>query len=52
MATLRQFRTFHAAFDKGQVNMQEFDRYSARAVTAQLAALIDSGIGETNAYNK
>ena len=46
MATLRQFRTFHAAFDKGRVNMQEFDRYSARAVTAQLAALIDSSITE------
>lgn len=41
VAAFRDFRTFAAAFDPGQVDRGAFDAYSARAVTRQLADLLD-----------
>lgn len=37
-----QFLKFHKSFNKAQVNQQQFEQYSAKAVTAQLTYLLNS----------
>jgi hypothetical protein len=48
IGALTDFRKFLAVFEKGQVNMDEFDKYSARNVTGQLANLLDDCITRTH----
>ena len=45
---LREFENFRKAFDSNKINRAAFERYSAKAVTAQLAEKLDEIVSSTS----